>query len=98
MSQLIYDNCLQLEIRTSPINVLAQSIKNQAEERERKGWPAKYHRMISSNIPDYTGMLSIFVDVMPILHESTSKIDTHMESNILLNNGLWDDYEHFLYS
>lgn len=98
MGYLLYNGCLQLEIRVNPVNSLAHSIREEAEERNTKGWPAKYHRILSSNIPDYTGMLSFFVDVMPALHKTTSKIDTHMESNILFNTGLWKDYEHFLCS
>jgi hypothetical protein len=62
-----------------------------ASSRTEKGWPVKYHRILTSNIPAYTGMLSIFIDVMPLLYEPTSMIDTHMESNILFNTGIWDD-------
>jgi hypothetical protein len=69
-----------------------------ASSRKEKGWPVKYHRILVSNIPDNTGMLSIFIDVMPLLYEPTSMIDTHTESNILFNTGIWDDYENFLYS
>lgn len=69
-----------------------------ASSRKEKGWPVKYHRILISNIPDYTGMLSIFIDVMPLLYEPTSMIDTHTESNILFNTGIWDENENFLYS
>lgn len=98
LSQVVQDGTLEIEIRFCPINTLTQSIRLNSLEREKKGWPVKYQRIRTSNIPDYTGMLSIFVDVLPLLHESTSKVHTHMESNVLFNTGLWDDYEHYIYS
>jgi hypothetical protein len=42
-------------------------------DRQEKGLATVFQRIFASNIPDFTGLLSLFCDVMPRLEDSTSK-------------------------
>jgi len=100
LSELVNDEALHLEIFVGPVTAVSRSIRSHAQQKRRQNqnWPSKFHRINVSNIPDYVGMLSIFKDVMPLLHRSTPKLDTFLKARILLNSCVWDDYAQYIQS
>lgn len=66
--------------------------------REGNGLPTKYHRITLSNIPDYTGMLSFFVKIAPLLSLKSKTVNPCIQSNCLLNTGLWKSFDDYVFS
>jgi len=69
-----------------------------ASDREGNGLPTKYHRITLSNIPDYTGMLSMFVKIAPLLSLKSKTVTPCIQSNCLLNTGLWKSFDDYIFS
>ena len=69
-----------------------------ASDRERNGLPTKYHRITLSNIPDYTGMHSFFVKIAPLLSLKSKTLTPCIQSNCLLNTGLWKSFDDYIFS
>lgn len=69
-----------------------------AENRQENGLPTKYHRITLSNIPDYTGMLSVFITLAPMMATKSESITPCLQSNCLLNTGLWKTYDDYVFS
>ena len=69
-----------------------------AADRDTRSLPTKYHRITLSNIPDYTGMLSVFTTIAPMLNEKSENIIPSLQSNCLLNTGLWKSYDDYVFS
>ena len=67
------------------------------EERQNDALPTNYHRISLSNIPDYTGMLSVFCTVAPLLAAKSSSITPSLRSNCLLNTGIWKSYDDYVF-
>eukprot|EP00797_Seminavis_robusta_P009369 Sro1677_g290560.2 (352) ;mRNA; r:9656-10711 len=57
-----------------------------------------FHRVFLSNIPDYTGVLPVFTDIFPLLHESKAKVSCHLHHDILFNNPKFESYAQYLFS
>jgi len=66
--------------------------------REGKALPTKYHRITLSNIPDYTGMHSVFITLAPLLSLKSKSVTPCIQSNCLLNTGLWKSYDDYIFS
>mmetsp|Transcript_29640 Transcript_29640/g.34384 ORF Transcript_29640/g.34384 Transcript_29640/m.34384 type:complete len:97 (-) Transcript_29640:617-907(-) len=47
-------------------------------------------------INNYTGMLSIFVQIGPILNRQT-EVPSNFRSNVLLNTGLFQNYDQYVF-
>ena len=60
--------------------------------------PTNYHRISLSNVPDYTGMMSVFVALAPLLASKSKAITPCIQSNCLLNTGLWKSYDDYVFS
>jgi len=58
----------------------------------------KYHRITLSNIPDYTGMQSVYITLAPVLSLKSKSITPFIQSNCLLNTGLWKSYDDYIFS
>eukprot|EP00578_Thalassiosira_sp_NH16_P030003 CAMPEP_0181080430 /NCGR_PEP_ID=MMETSP1071-20121207/2563_1 /TAXON_ID=35127 /ORGANISM="Thalassiosira sp., Strain NH16" /LENGTH=1044 /DNA_ID=CAMNT_0023161907 /DNA_START=65 /DNA_END=3199 /DNA_ORIENTATION=- len=65
---------------------------------DRNDLPTKYHRISLSNIPDYTGMLSVFCTIAPLLAPRSESITPSLRSNCLLNTGIWKSYDDYIFS
>jgi tetratricopeptide (TPR) repeat protein len=92
---------LVLEVSLGGITDFGGLVQHNIAERQRHGLPTRYDRILMSNIPDYTGMLSTFTQVAPLLHDDRDTISTMMRSCILLNTGIWtdkDSYSQFVFS
>ena len=55
----------------------------------------KFDRIYMSNIPDYTSIIHVFLECMPLLKTTET---SYVKSTILMNTGLWADYGHYVYS
>ena len=55
----------------------------------------KFDRIYVSNIPDYTSIIHVFLECMPLLKTTET---SYVKSTILMNTGLWADYAHYVYS
>ncbi len=74
------------------------SFGDTGSDREGNGLPTKYHRITLSNIPDYTGMLSFFVKIAPLLSLKSKTVNPCIQSNCLLNTGLWKSFDDYIFS
>lgn len=74
------------------------SFGDTASDREGNGLPTKYHRITLSNIPDYTGMHSLFVKIAPLLSLKSKSVTPCIQSNCLLNTGLWKSFDDYIFS
>ena len=74
------------------------SFGDTGSDREGNGFPTKYHRITLSNIPDYTGMLSFFVKIAPLLSLKSKTVNPCIQSNCLLNTGLWKSFDDYIFS
>lgn len=74
------------------------SFGDTASDRDGNALPTKYHRITLSNIPDYTGMLSFFVKIAPLLSLKSNSITPCIQSNCLLNTGLWKSFDDYIFS
>jgi tetratricopeptide (TPR) repeat protein len=92
---------LVLEVSLGGITDFGGLVQYDIAKRQQHGLPTRYDRILMSNIPDYTGMLSTFTQVAPLLHDNRDTIPTMMRSCILLNTGIWTDkdtYSQFVFS
>jgi hypothetical protein len=91
-------SCLTVESRIDDVNnvvaELAAQAKRKAIENEQDLDELKFDRMYLSNIPDYTSMIYVFVECMPMLKFGKSFI----RCNVLMNTGIWNFYEDYVYS
>jgi hypothetical protein len=55
----------------------------------------KFDRINLSNIPDYTSLLFMFTECIPLLKTNPSSF---IRCNVLLNCSLWSDYAHYVYA
>jgi hypothetical protein len=80
------------------IEIALGSIISFSSDRECSALPTKYHRITLSNIPDYTGMQSVFITLAPALLLKSNSITPCIQSNNLLNTGLWKSYDDYIFS
>ncbi|KAL7553951.1 hypothetical protein ACHAWF_017877 [Thalassiosira exigua] len=66
--------------------------------RESNCLPNKFQRITLSNIPDYSGMLSVFITLAPMLASKSKSITPCFQSNTLLNTGIWKSYDDYVFS
>uniref|UniRef100_A0A7S2ULC9 DUF4470 domain-containing protein n=1 Tax=Attheya septentrionalis TaxID=420275 RepID=A0A7S2ULC9_9STRA len=94
ITRLVDTGSLTFELSISPITDYCRKIQ---EDRMRSR-PSIFHRIFLSNVPDYIGMLSVFTEVMPVLHRPSKRVPTFVQASVLFNNGIWEDYEHYIFS
>lgn len=80
-----------LELNFGSVTDLCRSIQDGHSGR-------KFHRMFLSNIPDYIGTMSVFTEILPLLHPPTKSVPSFIQSNVLYNTQLWANYSHYIYS
>lgn len=80
------------------IEIALGSIISFSIDQECSALPTKYHRITLSNIPDYTGMQSVFITLAPVLSLKSKSITPCIQSNCLLNTGLWKSYDDYIFS
>jgi len=85
----VKDSRIALEISLGSILTL------HSESRNFMGFPKSFHKISLSNIPDYTGLLSVLVHVGKLL--DTSMIGSSMRAGVLLNCGLFRSYDEYVF-
>ena len=90
----IKDSRITLEISLGSILTYPASLLT-SESRKCMGFPNSFHNISLSNIPDYTGLLSVFVHVGKLL--DTSMIGSSMRAGVLLNCGLFRSYDEYVF-
>ena len=61
---------LSFELVDGDMNVVAQKITLEAEERKARNLPTKFLRVFTSNVPDYTGLVYPLIYMVPMLEPS----------------------------
>jgi hypothetical protein len=92
------DHRLTFEIRVGDVTSVCADMQAKSRERTQSGLPSKFHRILLSNVPDYTGMLSIFVHASPLLADESKSLCPILRGNCLLNAGIWKTYDQYIYS
>lgn len=90
-----YTPNVKLEILLGDIHSISENITLNNEERLKSNLAITYDRIFLSNIPDYTGMLSHFLYVFPLLKKNEF---SYINSNILLATGLYKDYTEYIHT
>ena len=89
---------LVVEVNYGSILGFGDVVRNKAEERRAAGLPISYSRIFLSNVPDYVGMLSTFIQMQPLLGEASPGITkSTLRSNVLMNTGLFPKYDQYIY-
>ena len=89
---------LVVEVNNGSILGFGDVVQNKAEERRAAGLPISYSRIFLSNVPDYVGMLSTFIQMQPLLGEASPGITkSTLRSNVLMNTGLFPKYDQYIY-
>ena len=94
LKNLLLTDSLSLEISLGSITSLCRSI----QDDQSTSRPKKFHRIFLSNIPDYIGMISVFTEVMPLLHRPSDGLSTFLQTNVLLNTGIWQSMSHYTFA
>ena len=89
---LISAGSLSIELNIGSVIDLGRSIQQDSNSRR------KFHRIFVSNIPDYIGQTAIFTEIAPILHLPTKTMPSFIQSNVLYNTQIWQNYSHYIYS
>ena len=93
-----FSNNFDIELNVGDVNKTCFMIDSAwKSERIENGLLTKFHRIFMSNIADYCGLLTSFVSVVPLM-EKNCDIPCWMFSNVLLNTGIWKNYEQYIYS
>ncbi|CEP03319.1 DUF4470 domain-containing protein [Plasmodiophora brassicae] len=93
--QLGLHDCLCYEFLPGDMNQTFGMIAIECETRRRLNLPVAFDRIFVSNIPDYTGTLPVFVETAPLLKRSPNAF---IDCNILLNTGIFKDYDECVHS
>jgi hypothetical protein len=87
-------NCLKFEAYVGDLNDVFSTLSVKAKSMRHES-SSKFNRILLSNVPDYTCLIHVFIECIPML----KKIDhSYVNCNVLLNTGLWKDYEHYVYA
>ena len=87
--------CITFEARIDDVNHLLSHmyIKSNLDGSIKEKY--KFDRIFLSNIPDYTSLLYSFLECTPMLKFTASSF---FKCKVLLNTGIWKDYEQYVYS
>jgi len=80
------------------IEIALGSVISFSSDRECSALPTKYHRITLSNITDYMGMQSVFITLAPLLSLKSKSVTPCIQSNCLLNTGLWKSHDDYIFS
>ncbi|GAM24901.1 hypothetical protein SAMD00019534_080760 [Acytostelium subglobosum LB1] len=87
---------LTVEFDVGDLNKSLERIRKDVDKgRQAKNLPTKFDRIFLTNVPDYTGQLTVLVDTINSL-----KFESHsfIMFNVILNTGLFHDYEEAVHS
>jgi hypothetical protein len=97
---LIVDtNSIEFDCRIADVNDVLSNLnlerirKKQKKSDDDDG--EKFNRIFLSNIPDYHSIIHVFTECMPILKKS---MNSFVKCTVLMNTGMWQNYEHYIYS
>ena len=96
-SRCLMDYDIIVELGIGCVTQLAQDLS----ERGAMGLPISFHRVMVSNIPDYTGLLPILLPISPLLTDEPKGSllgPSEVFSNELFNVPLWQNYRHYVFS
>ncbi|CEO97085.1 hypothetical protein PBRA_005689 [Plasmodiophora brassicae] len=93
--QLGSRNCIVYEFLPGDMNHAYGTIAIESESRRSLGLPVAFDRIFVSNVPDYTGILPVFVETAPLLKRTANSF---INCTVLLNTGLFRDYGECVYS
>jgi len=96
IAKLVKQGNLSIEISLGSILDFANDIVAESDVRTKLNLPVSFEEVILSNVPDYTGMLSTFVQIGPILNRQT-EVPSNFRSNVLLNTGLFQNYDQYVF-
>eukprot|EP01133_Synstelium_polycarpum_P007912 gene7912-9290_t len=90
LAKLVAKKQVIMEIICGDMHAALGTIRANETSRSAKGLPTSFDSIYVSNVPDYTGFLSSFVDITPML-----KFERHssLSFGILLNTGLFKNLE-----
>ncbi len=86
-------NSLVVETRVGDVNDVLSNIYHESKGNEESF--KNFDRIFLSNIPDYTSLIYVFLECMPLLKPTENSF---IKSTCLLNTGMWKDYEQYVYS
>ncbi|GAM24902.1 hypothetical protein SAMD00019534_080770 [Acytostelium subglobosum LB1] len=96
LRQLADRKYITVEFDVGDMNKTLERIRiDEDKSRMAKNLPNQFDRIFLTNVPDYTGQLIVFVDTINSL-----KLKPHafIKFNVILNTGLFKDYEEAVHS
>ncbi len=87
-------NCLKFEGYIGDVNDVFSNLSVRAKSTQQDSF-SKFDRILLSNVPDYTGLIYVFIECIPMLKKIGH---SYISCNVLLNTGMWEDYEHYVYA
>eukprot|EP00978_Attheya_sp_CCMP212_P006485 scaffold14886_cov44-Attheya_sp.AAC.3 len=112
INQLVTESNLTIELKHGSILGFGNAMKEPSTRRSKSSLPLAYDRIYLSNVPDYTGMLSIFIELRSLLQKkklslcddmatvgssSIPETSSTLQSNVLLNTGLFQNYDEYVF-
>ena len=94
IDNLVKDKSLAIEISLRSILDFEEHVLASRDIREKVGLPSKYNEIFLSNVPDYTGLLSVFVKVAPLLQPGSQST---IRSNVLKNTGMFSNFDQYIF-
>ncbi|EGG14527.1 hypothetical protein DFA_12303 [Cavenderia fasciculata] len=88
--RLSSSNALVIEMRVGDYQSVLESVRDNKEERKASGMAVEYDSIYLSNVPDYTGYLSVFTDTIEMLKPVKH---SYIGFNIFLNTSLWKSFD-----
>ena len=90
-------NMIELEGRIGDVNGVFSNLYLEMKQNNLKENidDNKFNRIFLSNIPDYHSFINVFTECLPILKSSPCSF---IKSTVLMNTGMWANYEHYIYS
>ena len=86
------DSTICFELSFGDMNLVAREVVLKERERQERGFPTRFLRAFTSNVPDYTGLIYPMVDIVPLLLPSTKAF---LRLNALFNIHFWKTAENF---
>jgi hypothetical protein len=93
-------SCLAVEGRAGDVNNAISCCHVEAKRRALESGTHvdlfKFNRIYLSNIPDYTSMIYAFLECGQMLKSNSN--NSFFKCTVMMNTGIWKDYEHYVYS
>ncbi|CEO97084.1 unnamed protein product (mitochondrion) [Plasmodiophora brassicae] len=87
--QLGTHNCLVYEILPGDMNQAFGMVATESESRRSKGLPVAFDRIFLSNVPDYAGLLPVFIDTAPLLKRTPN---SYINCGVMVASCMFHEY------